>query len=693
MKKKLMIALLALLSFQARADEGMWLPSLIGDRIADMQANGFKLSAEDVYSINQASLKDGIVQFGRGCSGELISPDGLLITNHHCGFGQIQAHSSVEHDYLTNGFWAMNRDEELPNEGLTVKFLIRMDDVTDIVLKGYKEGMSEEKRMELVKKNSEKLAKKTEKEGLCYRVSIESMYYGNQYFMFVYQEFSDVRLVGAPPASIGKFGGDTDNWTWPRHTGDFSLFRIYADRNNNPAEYSEDNVPYHPRKFFNISAKGLNEGDFTMVYGFPGSTKEYILSEEVDYVANLSNPHKIALRTIVLDQQKAEMDKSAEVRIKYASKQARVANAWKKWQGEMKGIIRLKTVEEKKAYEAAFSKWAEGNAKYEGLVERMTEIYDSVRAYDFTMDYFNEAIWANELVRFAYQYADSEVGEEGRAAMAKAFYKDYYRPIDQKTFAALMEQYDKNVSADFKPEYFKNLVLSYKGDYKAMSDDMFEKTVFSSAEKLAGAQRDQIENDVFVVFTGEMRKFMIEKVNPVRDVLKRELNLCYRDYMKGQMEFSSDKAFYPDANLTLRIAYGKVAGYSPKDGVYYTPVSTLEGIMQKDNPDIYDYNIPQSLRDAYAAKDFGRWEVNGTIPVAFIGTNHTTGGNSGSPVLNAEGDLVGVNFDRVWEGTMSDIVFDPDYCRNIALDIRYALFIIDKVGGASHLIDEMVIKK
>ena len=652
-----------------KADEGMWLPSEILKKIKDIQSQGFKLSAEDIYSVNQSSLKDAVVRFGSGCTGELISSEGLLITNHHCGFGQIQAHSSVEHDYLRDGFWAMSREEELPNPGLTVSFLEYMIDVTDQVLKGYKSKMTEEKRIALVEKNSKKIEENAVKGKKGLVANVKPIYYGNQYFLFVYKVYTDVRLVGAPPSSIGKFGGDTDNWMWPRHTGDFSVFRVYAGEDNEPAEYSPNNVPLRPKKFFKINAKGISEGDFTMVYGFPGTTREYLFSDAVKNTALVSNPHKIALRTLRLDIQKREMDKDQAVRIKYASKQARVANAWKKWQGEAKGIIRLNAIGKKQAFEAQFDKWAEDKPEYAGIVERFKELYGSIEELLLVQDYQSEALNAVELVTFA-----------GKGQPDKdLFYKDYYMPIDKASFIALYQAYDKNIADNYKSPYFKEQLQKF-GSVEAWADALFTET-----PNLAMAAEIYRQTNAYYQ----------ENIAPTLEAVNKEITLLYRTYMKGMMEYNEatqgGKIFYPDANSTLRVTYGKVKGYSPADAVYYTPVSSLEGIIQKDNPDIYDYNIPQKLRDLYAAKDYGRWEVNGSVPVAFIATNHTSGGNSGSPVLDAEGNLIGVNFDRVWEGTMSDVVYDAEICRNISLDIRYALFVMDKLAGAGHLLKEMEI--
>ena len=670
-KLLLLVAMILTGASYVHADEGMWLPSEILKKIKDIQSQGFKLSAEDIYSVNKSSLKDAVVRFGGGCTGELISGEGLLITNHHCGFGQIQSHSSVEHDYLRDGFWAMSRTEELPNPGLSVSFLEYMQDVTEEVMKGYKSKMTEEKRAELIAKNTKKIEEKAVNGNPNLRANVRPLYYGNQYFLFVYKVYTDVRLVGAPPSSIGKFGGDTDNWMWPRHTGDFSIFRVYAGEDNEPAAYSEKNVPFRPKKFFKINARGIKEGDFTMVYGFPGSTREYLFSDAVKYTAYTSNPHKIALRTLRLNIQKEEMNKDQAVRIKYASKQAGVANAWKKWQGEAKGLIKNNAVANKQAFEAKFDQWAEGKPEYENLVERFKELYGSIEELSLVQDYQSEALNAVEIIGFAGR------GQRG----AERFYKDYYMPIDKASFIALYNAYNKNIADQYKSPYFKEQLQKF-GSIEAWADALFTET--PNLEMAAEIYKNT--NDWFR-----------ENIAPTLMAVNKEITLLYRSYMKGQMEYNEatngGKIFYPDANSTLRVTYGKVKGYKPADAIYYTPVSSLDGVIEKDNPEIYDYNIPQKLRDLHAAKDYGQWEVDGSVPVAFIATNHTSGGNSGSPVLDAEGNLIGVNFDRVWEGTMSDVLYDPEICRNISLDIRFALFVIDKLAGAGHLLNEMEILK
>lgn len=686
MMKKLFLSLLVLLTalVPVKADEGMWLPLLISSRIKDMQDKGFRLTAEDVYSVNKASLKDAVVRFGGGCTGEVVSPDGLLFTNHHCGYGQIQQHSTVEHDYLRDGFWAMSRDEELPNPGLTVSFLQSMEDVTERVLKGYKPSMTNGQRDSVVQANSRVLTEAINNPAKGIRSSVEGLYHANQYFLFVYKIYSDVRLVGAPPSSIGKFGGDTDNWMWPRHTGDFSIFRIYADKNNEPAEYSKDNVPYKPKRYFTISRKGVKEGDFTLVYGCPGTTKEYVTSDEVRYTGEVSDPEKIALRTMRLDIQKKYMSQDQAVRIQYSSKNASVSNAWKKWQGEAKGLARRKTVESKLEYEKRFKKWAENN-EYKGLLEQIAALYEQRNPYFRAQEYYNETVSTIELLAFASRVYAALEADRPVQAVADAFYKDYYQPIDEEAFVAMMGAFEKQLTPEFKPAYHAQKLAQY-GSVEAWRDDVFARSVFTDKAKvlsLTKADLPKLEADPAYEMYKAYNQWFRKDLQPVVSRIGQEISLANRRYMKAQMEFEPDKDFYPDANRTLRVSYGNVKGYQPSDAIYYSPVSTLKGIIEKDNPEIFDYNIPQTLRDIYAEGG------HDDQPVCFLATNHTSGGNSGSPVLNGNGELIGINFDRVWEGTMSDLAFDPDFCRNISLDIRYLLFVVEKIGHADWLLKEM----
>lgn len=696
MKNKILFltATMLFLSVVARADQGMWLPSLIKDgRIKQMKERGLRLSAEDLYSINQASLKDAVVQFGGGCTAELISDQGLLLTNHHCGFSQIQAHSSLEKDYLKNGFVAMNRSEELPNKGLTVSFLKQMSDVTGEATNGVVATMTASERQALIAKNIKDITTQATKDNK-YKASVEPLYYGNQYFLFVYEVFSDVRMVFAPASSIGKFGGDTDNWMWPRHTGDFSIFRIYADKNNNPADYSVDNVPYKPKKSLTISRGGVKQGDFTMVYGFPGRTSQYLHSKAVHYITEQTNPTRIELRTKILVLMNEAAISDPEVRIKYAAKNAGISNGWKKWQGESQGLHRLGTVGKKEAQEADFRRWAADKPEYQGITEQMATLYDSLQPWSMAMDYYNEALFAVEALSFVRSLIalnDSTYNATKLKGHVQAYFKDHDRELDLRIAKEMLSEFGENIDSQFIPQSsdIKGLTTLLLND-KLFTDKDAMLKLFEGDKSLAISTIKN--NPIYLAIvqlsdmqSGPIRKRVVE--------LNRQITELYRPYMRGLMAMQSDREFYPDANFTLRVAYGRVAGYEPRDAVYYKHYSTLNGVAQKDNPSIYDYDVPEKLREVIRTGDYGEHEVDGSVPVAFIATNHTTGGNSGSPVLNARGELVGINFDRTWEGTMSDIEFDETVCRNIALDIRYVLFVVDKIGGAGYLMDEMKFSK
>ena len=679
-KKILLCALACITLTTATADEGMWLPSLIKERVKDMRKKGFKLKADDVYSTTKPSLKDAVMQFGGGCTGEFVSAEGLLLTNHHCGYASIQKLSSVEHDYLTDGYWAKSCAEELHVPGLTISILEKMEDVTDRIAAG-------ESKTDIIAQASQ---------GKGCRASIEPMYYGNRHYLFVYRVYRDVRLVGAPPSSIGKFGGDTDNWIWPRHTGDFSMFRVYADANNEPADYSADNVPYRPKRHFPISTKGVEEGDFTMIYGFPGNTQEYVTADAVEYVAKVSNPMKIALRTIRLDFISEAQSKDVATRIAYAAKHASIANAWKKWQGESLGLERLKTADKKRDYENGFTAWAKGNSLYATLLDSMHAAYAKAIPGYFARELFNETIAGIEIYNFAAwlnsKHAKGDKLTADVQAVGRKYYLNDYRvEIDKAIAKRMIAEFIDRMPAENIPQELTAAIDS-NGGVEQFVENLYKGTQLIkkyplTTEEILADPMVQLAS-WFAPLTKRNSGYAYRNLSNVPTVEK-----WYREYMQALREWDKERAFYPDANFTLRVAYGTICGYENADGEYHTHLTTLDGILAKDNPEIYDYNIPQVLRDIYAAKDYGRWSIekNGkkTIPVCFLANNHTSGGNSGSPVINGKGELVGINFDRTWRSTMSDIEFDPTICRNISVDIRYVLFVIDRVGGASYLFDEM----
>jgi len=712
MKKRSILLLLALALnwFAGRAEEGMWIPMLLGKyTIEDMQKQGFKLTAEDIYAINQASLKDAVIGLGREgrpfahfCTGELISQEGLVVTNHHCSFDMIQSHSSLEHNYLRDGFWARTKAEELANPGITASILVRMEDVTDQIQAGLNESMTPDERNRKIAEICKELETNAVK-GTNLQANIKPYFNGNQFFMSVFKIYKDVRLVGAPPSAIGKFGGDTDNWMWPRHTGDFSVLRIYAGADNEPADYSPDNRPYRPATFFKISAKGVQEGDFTMVFGYPGTTNEYLTSYAIEQIQDIENPHKVDIRTAKLNVINAAMESDELLRIKYASKAASVANAWKKWQGEVKGLKRFNTAAIKKQQEQRFNAWAAGKKEYRSLVDQYARLYGERKELVLAAAYLNEAgrrgaeiiSWSKNIVRMLKGLKEgTDFGKvrEQLEIMGEEYYKDYDSATDQAVFAEMLRLYNRNLSPEWIPAGFQT------EEPEKLAARVFEKSIFRDARKfnewvnkLNAASFKKAEKDPAYRMAVSLDDFYAQKIYPDLSRIEKEIKQLDRLWLKGWMEMEPERNFYADANSTLRVAYGKVKGYSPHDAVYYKHYTTLKGIIEKDNPGIYDYNVPQRLRDIYRTRDFGPYTQDGEVPVCFLATNHTTGGNSGSPVLNAEGHLIGLNFDRAWEGVMSDMQYEAEICRNIAVDIRYVLFIIDKLAGARHLLDEMVI--
>jgi len=704
-----------LFSVRLLADEGMWLPMLLKQlNEKDMKKMGMKISAEDIYSVNKSSMKDGVVLFGRGCTGEVISKEGLLLTNHHCGFGQIQDHSSLDHDYLKDGFWAKNHADELPNPGLTVTFIIRMEDVTAKMIEGLDKITDESERENRITQRSMELVKEAVA-NTHYEALIKPMYNGNEYVLFVTEVFRDVRLVGAPPQSIGNFGKDSDNWVWPRHTADFSLFRIYAGKDNKPADYSPDNVPFQPRYHFPISTSGIKENDFTMVYGFPARTNEYLTSNAVDQIVNLSNPLKVDLRGQRLDVMNKYMSADRGVFIKYADKYSGVSNYHKKWAGEAKGLMRAHAIDKKKEFESKFQSRVDADPKfsaYKNLLSDFNREYATLKDIQPELDLFNEALLTIEILRFANGFREltngsvdlkSEKGKEILANQKKRvaeFFKDYYSPLDREIMTAMLKSYYNKSVKPVSPDFIAGLsaqastndvevVTTVVFDSSFLDDEQAVSKLLENPDSAAIAKlKGDIAYKLAVFYFDQYRNVVLKNYNGVM----ARLIPMNRLYVKAQREVIPEKRYYPDANQSLRVAYGKTEGYSPADGVNYTWFTTADGLLQKSNSGVVDYSIPERLKELIQKKDFGPYaDKDGQLHTCFAASNHTTGGNSGSPVFNAKGQLIGTNFDRNWEGTMSDVYYDINQVRNITADIRYTLFIIDKFAGATHLVNEMTI--
>jgi len=708
-------SILILFSINLSAKEGMYIPMLLQKiNSSEMEAMGMKITAEDIYSINKSSIKDAIVQFGGGCTGEIISNQGLLLTNHHCGYRSIQKHSSINNDYLTDGFWANTFEDELPNSGLTATILQNMNDVTGIILAGVTTNMTEIERQNIIRINISKLTEGNA-DNKFIKLEVKAFYYGNQYILMTSKVFSDVRLVGAPPSNIGKFGGDTDNWMWPRHTGDFSVFRIYTDAFNNPAEYSKDNVAYKPAQSLSISLKGYNEGDFTFVFGYPGTTEEYLPAEGVALATETVNPFKISLRRQELDIMNSYMEKSAEIRIQYSAKYAGLANGWKKWIGESNGVKRLRTVERKTEEQKDFAIWANEN-EYKNLISSFKTTYKAFLPWEMAYNYFIEAGYYENMISFSNQFfklaqlsTDKKTSEKDIADYvqnlknaAESFYKDYNSDVEKELLMTTINAYASFPYSEVPlPETIETIKSKYQGDSKKYVENIFKKSIFRNKETLFSflnnykrANYKNLEKDLLMKLTGSYFNNFMNKIRPNLAQYQNKLDSLQRIYMKALIEKNADKYLSPDANSTLRVAYGNIANYSPHDGITYNYFTTLEGIMQKENPNIYDYVVEPKLKSLFKNKEYANYaDADGTMHVCFLATNHTTGGNSGSPVMNANGELIGINFDRNWEGTMSDLNYDPEQCRNITLDIRYCLFIIDKFANAQRLIEEMNISR
>ena len=704
---KFLKLLLLFVFIQVSAQQGgMWIPSLLkGMNETEMKNLGMKITAKEIYSTNKSSIKDAVPQFDGGCTAEVISNKGLILTNHHCGFDAIQNHSSTEHDYLTDGFWAYKMEDELTNKGMVVSFVVRIEDVTSKVLEDVASLSSEVDKQKKIQDNIGTLSRSLPKE-VWQENNIKTFYDGNQYLLFVTETFKDIRLVGAPPSSIGKFGSDTDNWVWPRHTGDFSLFRIYADKNNHPAEYSTDNVPYTPKYFFPISIKGIKENDFTMVMGYPGRTQEYLPSFAVEQIVSTLNPAKIEVRDATLKVQNEFMRKDNAIKIQYAAKNASIANAWKKWIGEVKGLKKSNAVSIKQKFEEDFKEKVikvGKQSEYGDILSDFEKNYDAIKEYALARDLFNEIALRNaEILSVGYKLYQLEKIYTSKGEQAfndrrnnlvnglGEFYKEFNPAVDQKVLEQLLALYSKKYPKQFLPSSLENI------NAQNLTAEIFTKSQLVSyikiKELLTGDAKTVIEkfnNDKGFQVIKSMADGYFTSVAPKYDELNLKNTATQRTYMKAILELFPKNRIFPDANSTLRITYGKIKGYKPNDAVTYEPFTYLDGVMEKYIPGDYEFDAPKKLIDLYNAKDYGIYGVKGRMPLDFIATNHTTGGNSGSPALDAKGNLIGLNFDRVWEGTMSDIYYSPEICRNIMVDIRYVLFIIDKFAGAENLIKEL----
>ncbi len=695
--------------FTLRAHEGMWLPTLLKAIQGDLQTAGLQITAEDIYSVNNSSIKDAVVLFGGGCTAEVVSTQGLILTNHHCGFSQIQQHSSMEHNYLRDGFNAVTLADELPNPGLTATFIVRMEDVTDRMQAAFTPGMSEGERDAAARELGDAISKEAT-DGTSHTGVVRPFNYGNSWYLIISETFRDVRMVCAPPSAIGKFGGDTDNWMWPRHTGDFSVFRIYASPENTAADYSAQNIPYTPKHSLPIALDGAQVGEFAMIFGFPGSTQRYLPSFAVDQVMNVIDPLRIEMRTASLQVIDAAMLSSELAKLQYASKQSRISNGWKKWIGEVRGLKELDAINVKLAQEKEFTARAAGKPEYSTVLGELAGLYEEYLPYAVARELFVEFVYVGpEFLRFAEGYnklitRHAELKAEGKLdaevkrlkEAAEGYFKNYIPAVDRGVFKALLPIYRQHADPRLTPKELAVIDSRYGGSTDRYADAIFDKSIFTDPARLykeldhfsAKTAKMMAADPAYTLVKAFSTNFF-DQVRPRHSELSDSLEAGMRTYSRGLMELFPEKTWWPDANSTLRLSYGKAEGAEPRDGIIYKPFTTLEGILEKNNPNDPDFVVPQKLIDLYQAKDYGPYAMDGEVPVCFLSSLHTTGGNSGSPVLNGKGQLIGINFDRTWESTMSDILFDPAKCRNISVDIRYVLFVMDKYLGAERLIGEM----
>ena len=714
----IILSFISLSIFAQKGEGGMWMPNTIKHVESDMHNMGMQITAEDIWNNQAPSIKDAVVQLGNGCTAEVMSDKGLIFTNHHCGYDAIQKLSTIEHNYLEDGFWAKSFEEELPAEGLTVTFIEDIIDVTDEVLKGVTDDMDPKERQSTIDKNIAAIKKRTPQNRF-HTVKIKPFFNGNKYYMIKRKTFYDIRLVGTPPADIGKFGGDTDNWMWPRHTIDFSIFRIYADKDNQPAMYSPDNQPYKPKKFLKISLDDLKPGDFTMVIGFPGRTTEYLTSYAVQQKQDLRNPARVAVREITLDILDKRMAKDKALKLKLASKHASLANYWKFWIGESQGLKKFKAVEAKQKFEKEFTRRINQNpelrAKYGDVLPRLKKLYQQLKPYAVIQDYTSEIFGRNidlPTIALIVSMLEEQNKKQGEIfyTMAKDKYKEYivnniFKDFDKETdkeiFAALIDFYVKHIKPEFiSPELKKALK---KQTPEHLADKIYEKSLLSSKkglDKLFAAKDAKefsklLKKDPAYKLFKAQQKWIDKKVGKPVGEINEEINDLMRQYLKAQMLVFPDKLFYPDANFTMRVSYGKIQGYEPRDAVYYKPFSHLYGAIEKYKPGDPEFDLPQKIIDLYNKHDYGRYanKKDGKLVTDFLATNHITGGNSGSPILNARGEHIGLAFDGVWEGVMEDVYYRPEIARSIHVTDNAVLFIIDKFANCQHIMKELTIVK